>query len=269
MAGSGRSGSWVIRGQQLAEAIGADVCTNGAVGAADMVIGVKRVADSLASAARGRLVWDVVDAYPQPRGNEWGESECKSWLVGEVRRIRPKAVIAATQRMAQDCKGLGIPVLYLPHHHRPGIARNPIRERIEVVGYEGGENYIGRWRAVIEEECARIGARFVINPSRLADVDVVLALRDSHGYAPRNWKSNVKLANAHGSGTPWIGCREAGYIETAAGTEYWADTPSELRVALNWLSDQSAREQVSDRFVAAAFPVEKAAEVLWNFLKGL
>lgn len=144
--------------------------------------------------------------------------------------------------MAEDCEGFGIPVLWLPHHHRPGIARNPIREEIRKVGYEGSPQYINQWRPHIEAECQRIGAEFVVNPPRLADVDVVLALRDAKGYAPRFWKSNVKLANAHGSGTPFIGCRESGYIETASGAEYWADNPVELRVAMDWLKSQSARE---------------------------
>jgi hypothetical protein len=204
---------------------------------------VKRVPDALLQALRGiPIVYDIVDAYPQPYGNEWSRGECLNWLSREVKRIRPAGLIAATKRMAEDCEGFGIPVLWLPHHHRPGIARNPIREEIRKIGYEGSPQYINQWRPYIEAECQRIGAEFVVNPPRLADVDVVLALRDAKGYAPRFWKSNVKLANAHGSGTPFIGCRESGYIETASGAEYWADNPVELRVAMDWLKSQSARE---------------------------
>lgn len=237
---------------------------------ADIVVGVKRMPDQLLHALRGKpLVWDVVDSHPQPAGNEWDERKCLRWLEQEIERVRPIAVIAATKRMAKDLEAFGLPVLWLPHHHRPGIERNPIRERIEVVGYEGSPGYVERWRKVIERECERIGARFVVNPERLADVDVVLALRDSSGYAPRHWKSSVKLANAHGSGTPFIGCRESGYLEMATGAEYWADTSAELRMSLDWLADQSTREMVADRFVQAAFPVEAAAAKLKEFLCAL
>jgi hypothetical protein len=106
----------------------------------------------------------------------------------------------------------------------------------------------------------------VVNPDTLADCDVVLALRDARGYPPRNWKSAVKLSNAHGSGTPWIGCTETGYTEIATGCEYWADNASQMRVALEWLKDQLTREQICDRFVQAAYPVESAAADLHRFL---
>lgn len=268
ITGKGTSGSWKIRGEQLGAAIGARVEPMTTPAGETVAVCVKRLPDALLRGLRGiPVVWDVVDAYPQPVGNGWTEAQCKDWLGREVERIKPAAIIAATKQMAQDCEAFGLPVLWLPHHHRPEIGRNPIRPAIRVVGYEGSPQYIAGWRRHIEAECERIGATFRVNPERLADVDVILALRDSAGYAPRHWKSNVKLANAHGSGTPFIGCREAGYIETASGAEYWADTPSELRMALDWLKSQEAREAVSDRFMARAFPVEQAAERLKEFLR--
>lgn len=99
-------------------------------------------------------------------------------------------------------------------------------------------------------------------PASLADVDVVLALRGSwwNGYAQQHWKSNVKLANAHGSGTPFIGAPEDGYLETAAGAEYWATCESDLARALDWLESEQARKSVQQRFLKAALPVEKVAE---------
>lgn len=235
----------------------------------DVAVAVKRVPDALCGALRGRLAWDVVDAWPQPHGNQWNESECKKWLAKEVERIRPIGIIAATQAMAKDCEGFGLPVLWLPHHHRPGIERNKVRRKVRVVGYEGGPDYLRGWRPAIERECERVGAVFRVNPPSLADLDIVLALRGATGYAPRNWKSNVKLANAHGSGTPWIGCREVGYLETASGAEYWADTPDELGAAFDWLADKGAREEISERFLQKAFTVEAAAETLGKFLQGV
>lgn len=268
--GKGTSGSWKIRGAQLAAALNAEAIPNAVNTDADVVVLVKRVEDRTLRAMHGRkLVWDVVDSFPQQagdNGNEWTEREAKDWLKREFERIAPHAVIAATQAMAEDLKGFGVPVLCLRHHHRPKIARNPIRERITVIGYEGSPTYLHGWRRAIERQCVRIGARFQFNPDRLADCDVVLALRDQRGYPARRWKSNVKLANAHASGTPFVGCREAGYLETATGCEYWADTERELAIALDWLADQSTREQVSDRFVQAAYPVERAAQDLRTFL---
>lgn len=270
ITGKGTSGSWKIRGEQLGAVLGARVAPLAPAGDADVVIGVKRLPDALLAAVAGRpLVWDLVDAWPQPAGNDWSRGYCLRWLSQEVQRIQPAAFIAATERMAQDLQAFGRPVLWLPHHHRPQIERNPIRERLTLVGYEGGVDYIRPWQRAIESACKKIGALFVINPPALADVDVVLALRGSTGYAPRHWKSGVKLANAHGSGTPWIGGREAGYQETASGAEYWADTPAELEVALEWLRPRSNRQAVADRFLASAFSVETAAARLREFLCAL
>lgn len=267
--GRGTSGSWKIRGEQLGAAMGASVRPM-AAGPCDIVIGVKRLPDVLLKMLRGTpLIWDIVDSWPQPAGNDWTEDQCKRWLIAELARIRPVGVIAATDAMRRDVEALGVPALWLPHHHRPGIKPNPIRQRIEAVGYEGGRQYIEPLLQTIQLECHRIKAGFLVNPWHLADVDVVLALRGATGYAPRNWKSGVKLANAHGSGTPFIGCREAGYLEMATGCEYWADTQAELRIALDWLADQSAREQVSDRFRSAAFSVDAAAATLREWLEGL
>jgi hypothetical protein len=131
-----------------------------------------------------------------------------------------------------------------------------------VIGYEGSPAYIRGWAEVISSECAKRALTFVINPTQLADVDVILALRGSgfNGYTQRNWKSNVKLANAHGSGTPFVGAREAGYLETQSGVEYWADDQRELSSALDWLETKSARTAIRDRFLASCFTRNMAAQ---------
>lgn len=269
--GRGTSGSWKIRGAQLAAQLGAEAIPNVVNAECDVAVLVKRVEDRTLRVLRDcKRVWDVVDSYPQQAptfGNNWNEREAKDWLKREFERIQPHAVIAATSQMSADLKVFGVPVLWLKHHHRPKIARNPIRERIAKVGYEGSPTYLHGWRKAIETQCKRIGAEFVFNPDRLADCDVVLALRDQKGYPARHWKSAVKLANAHASGTPFIGGRESGYMEIATGCEYWADTERELGIAFDWLADQSTREQIHDRFVQAAYPVERAASDLQYFLR--
>jgi hypothetical protein len=257
VTGRGTSGSWKIRGEQLGAAIGATVLPRALdIGAFDLVVMVKRPGAEIvarAKAARVPLVWDVVDSWPQPEGNQWSEAQARSWLRDQVRIWKPSAIVAATNAMAADCEEFGIPVLALPHHGRPGIERNPIRDEVRTVGYEGSPRYIDGWSRTLNAECGRRGWRFVVNPPRLCDVDIVVALRDATGYAARRWKSNVKLANAQASGTPFVGCREAGYMERSiGGAEKWADTPQELKEAFDALASVKERRRIAGWMISAA-----------------
>jgi len=261
--GKGTSGSWQIRGLQVSKALGAAAVPMAGVQdckAAHAIVAVKRIPDSLLETIRksGRpWAWDVVDAFPQPKCSAWSRQESIDWLKGEVRRLAPTMVILPNERMRDDL-GFG-DVIY--HHHRQNLTVNPIRERLEVIGYEGSPTYIWGWAEAIGKECARRGLTFMVNPTQLADVDVVLALRGEgwNGYPQRHWKSNVKLANAHGSGTPFIGSREAGYMETQTGAEHWADDPRELSTALDWLETRDARLAIRERFLGACFTWNMAA----------
>jgi len=250
VTGSGSSGSWQIRGLQLGAAIGATVQENARdIAAHDVAVVVKRPPPDLVQRIRRAgvpLVWDVVDSWPQPAGNDWSRAECMVWLESQLQALQPLAVVAATEAMAQDVRSLGYRAKCVPHHARPNIERNPIRDHVKVVGYEGGVQYVARWKQVIDAECARRGWRFQLNPPSLACLDIVLALRDATGYAPRAWKSGVKVANAQGSGTPVICCREAGYLEQATGRELWADSAAELSAAFDALTPHAAREAAAD-----------------------
>ncbi len=255
--GSGSSGSWQIRGVQLGRGLGATVEPKALnVKGFDLAVVVKRPPADLVArihAAGVPLVWDVVDAWPQPQGNDWGKPECMAWLRQQVASIRPAGIVAATRQMAADCAEFSVPVLVLPHHARPGIERNPVRREVQTVGYEGGAAYLGSWRAVLEAECQRRGWQFVVNPARLADLDIVVAIRNADGYAPRHWKSNVKLANAQGSGTPFIGGMEWGYLEHAIGVEKFVRDGAELAAALDQLTPLDARDFAA-RLLHAATP---------------
>ena len=213
-------------------------------------------------------MWDIVDAYPQPHAYQWDRIEAVTWLRRKIAELRPTAIIWPNEKMREDCD-TRLPGIVLPHHHRVGIKPNPIRPKVRVVGYEGAAAYLGWWRPMLEEECAKRGWAFVVNPESLADVDIIAAFRDKCGYVGRNWKSAVKLANAHASGTPFVGNPEAGYLEQAAGAEYWADSRSQIAMSFDWLEDQGAREAISDRFRQKAFPLEHAAKMLKDFLSGL
>jgi hypothetical protein len=272
----GRSGSWAMRGVQLGNALGATVkplATTQDTRQADLTIVVKRTPDSVLSAlreAKARWVYDVVDAYPQPQSSAWSRGEAIEWVRARIEALKPDAVLWPTQRMREDCD-TGLPGFVLPHHARSGIAVNPIRQEIRNIGYEGRAIYLNGWEGELRRQCHMRGWSFVINPAELAEVDVVVAFRGGEwaGYVPRHYKSNVKLANAHASGTPFIGNAESGYMEMATGCEYWADDFDNLRIALNWLESQSAREQISDRFRQAAYTVEHAAADLRGFLETL
>lgn len=264
ITGRGTSGSWQIRGVQLGEALGAKVERNATKFVdADMVIVVKRVRPEYLQpllAARLPIVWDVVDAWPQPVGNEWTRISCLNWLRTEIKVLHPAALVVSTHRMKDDCAEFGLPVLVLPHHAKPGQALNPIRACVSKVGYEGAEHYLGVWRARVAHECEALHYTFVINPPRLSDVDIVLGLRDCPGYAPRNWKSNVKLANAQGSGTPCIMSREQGYLETASnGGVAWADDETELKLSFRVLADYRMRRAASEKLLESQPKLEVVA----------
>lgn len=271
MTGRGTSGSWEIRGRQLGHAIGADVLPDAShVDGYDVAVLVKRSRGNLVDrlhAAGVPVVWDVVDAWPQPAGNDWDRGQCIEWLQARVQAIRPAGIVAATRAMADDCAQFGVPVLWLPHHGRPEQSVNPIRESVKVVGYEGGEAYLGRWRRVLERECAARGWRFCVNPARLADLDIVVALREASGYAPRQWKSNVKLANAQATGTPVLCNREAGYTETASGAELWVDAPEHVGQAFNALAAQESRLAAHSRLLKATRTLEATAKEYRTWLQ--
>lgn len=275
VTGRGTGGSWGIRGVQLGRAMGATVMPEARdLAAHDVAVLVKRYTPDLLARLQEarkreglRVIWDVVDAYPQPRGNLWSREQCLAWLKAEVALLQPDGIVAATQAMARDLAAFtDVPVLALPHHARPGLRRNPIHAEVRTVGYEGAEHYVERWRPLIEAECMRRGWAFVTQPAELADVDILVALRDSTGYAPRAWKSNVKLANAQGSGTPIVCCREAGYHETHSHGEQWADTPEQLSTAFDVLEPLAARRNAAAKLLAAAPHLPAIAETYHQWL---
>lgn len=272
ITGRGTSGSWQMRGVQLGTAIGATVRADASledVRRADLVVLVKRPTEELLRRVRawgGPLVWDVVDAWPQPAGNAWSRLRAVEWLVHSLSHIRPRAVVAATDTMRRDCP---VDALWLPHHYQPGLAVNPVREVVRRVGYQGGAHYLGRWGEGLLRECARRGWELVLQPANLADVDIGVALRDVAGYPCAAWKSNVKLANLQGSGTPAIVCREQGYLETLSGAELVVDNAGELVDALDQLTSQAQRRWRAQVLYQSAVGLEVLAEKYRGWLEDL
>lgn len=225
----------------------------------DFIVVVKRTPPEVISAVRasGRpWAWDVVDAYPQPECAKWSKEQGVAWLQHQVKLLRPTVTCWATRRMQEDV-GLGGYVIY--HHHRQAIATNPIRDRIHKIGYDGSPKFLGaKWSAALASAAQSIGATFDDRVASLADCDVVVAVRGGEAscYATHNWKSNVKLANAHASGTPFIGQPDAGYLETQTEAECWVERPQQLASALERLASRQVREQVSRTFTAATIGLQ-------------
>lgn len=263
VTGRGTSGSFIIRGEQLGHSIGATVQRDALdIAAYDLAILVKRPSNGLIERIKRAgvpLVWDLVDSWPQPYGNLWERENCMQWLREQVAQYRPAGIVAATSAMADDCRAFGIPVLWLPHHANPAQRRNPIREKVAIVGYQGGVAYLGRWQGILERACVARGWRFEPQVDQLADADIIVALREASGYGPRYWKSNVKLANAQGSGTPFIGSPEQGYQETACGAEFWVESASELEAAFDALESHTARKAISEQLLRNTRTLEATA----------
>jgi hypothetical protein len=252
VTGTGRQGtSWDVRGFQLGGAIGACVDPHPLrVQDYEQMVLVKRPTTALVRAHQLKVpvIYDVVDAWQRDLVGGGTRADCLRWLARTIDIIRPAAIVAATSVMAEDCRHItDLPVLALPHHARPEQKINPIREQIKTVGYEGLPIYLGWWAEFMAKECSRRGWSWVVNPPSLADLDIVVAVRDRPGYAPRHWKSNIKLANAQGSGTPCIINREIGYWDTMTGPEIRAETREEMVAALDQLTEwgQSGRKEMA------------------------
>lgn len=274
--GRGTSGSWKVRGEQIGEACGGVVKPKANIHdirKADLTVVVKRMTPDIRQALHATAkpwVWDVVDMYPQPTCSMWNRDKAIEWVRDQIHAMKPHGIIWPNQRMREDCD-TGIPGTVIYHHYRPHAEVNPIGARVKTVGYEGSPNYIGEWLEPIREACLDREWGFVINPTALADVDIVIACRgrEFNGYAQRHWKSNVKLANAHGTGTPFIGPRECGYLETQTTMEEWADCFDDLPDCLDRLSEQYHRQRIQKAFIAKRYSVSDAAADLQAFLETL
>lgn len=277
VTGRGGAASWTIRGEQIGAALGATVkpmASFADMRAHEVILVVKRVPENLLHDLHrcGRpWAYDIVDAYPQQPGMLSSRTTALLWLREHLKRLRPDAVIWPNRTMQEDAGDRGDAGRVVYHHARPGIEVNPIRERLQVLGYEGHPRYVANIWPALTRECAARGIQAVMNPKRLADLDVVLAWRDSdwRSYASDRWKSNVKLANAHASGTPFIGNPEAGYLETAAGREYWASDLRAIMQSLDWLTDRKARVSVHATFRATPWTLEAAAADVREVLNAL
>lgn len=233
LVGSGK-GSWDMRGVQVGAALGARVTSQPSVNDwrwADVAILLKRQALTWAPFAHQYgvpIIWDVLDCWHQPRDNRSSVEEGIRFVNGLRAVIRPAALIAATQAMADDLGGV-----YIPHQCRPGLAPLAPQQDVCTVAYDGSERYLGRWRGYLDAECQRRHWVFSVNPTDLRFADILVALRDGEWDGPlcRRWKSGVKAVNALCAGRPLVTQLSEGWRDINTPAQFvdgWDSLPAAL-----------------------------------------
>lgn len=274
--GNSQAGSWKIRGEQLAAAVGGTAisrATREQIGMFDVVVYVKRPSAEIINSiqvSRCKFVWDVVDSWPQPEGNGWDEERARKWLNDCAHAMQPHAVVCATKAMHGHLLPC-VQSIALPHHAYPGISITPIRDEVKTIGYFGRAEYLDHWERKIRAVCLSRNWDFLVNPPRMDMVDIGIALRGGKwkGFATDNWKSNVKLANFQASGTPCILGVESGYTETATGAEYFVRSEKELLMAFDWLTPKENRLEVQKRLLNHNVGIKQIADTYKKFLVDL
>lgn len=274
------AGAWQIRGQQIAAMrsnwTAINQPTDKDLHQADLVCLVKkpdpRVIDRVRQMGKP-LVFDIVDSWAQPDdGLKYTDaSKAHELFAPAWRRIGADGYIFPTRRMQEDLGALVRDKITIYHHFWPQIQRNPIRERVAVIGYEGAD-YLGEWRPRIEQACSDRGIRFVANPVNYTDLDIVILARGgAHGnFLSRRYKSNVKLANAMGSGTPaLVHFEEMSAHDTDTGDVlFFTDQPGSFERQLDRLVDDHAlRLHIHRKFLDAAprFHISNIADQFEGF----
>lgn len=249
VVGDDTKGAWRMRGVQLGGAVGARMTVRPSPSDwawADVIVLVKRAAVRWSAEARRAqvsVVWDVLDFWAQPEDNPLSRAA----MIVKVRAIQQAAgvtaLIGATRAMAVDIGGV-----YLPHHCRLGLQPGPIREKAAVVAYEGQRKYLGRWAKALEQSCAALGLRFVVNPPDIREADVLVSFRDGRwdGWVCRAWKSGVKQGNALVAGRPVLSQASAAGDDVAP-TGITLETVGALTEALETVTRREFREDAFEQ----------------------
>jgi hypothetical protein len=272
-------GAWQIRAKQIAPFINARLDPKMSSLNYDLIILIKL--PDLATYQRIKkaqvpVIWDVVDCWSQNQKlnmSTWDKESMLEWLKEKLEYIKPFTTIAATNVMSKDIESLGYKSKIIYHHSRPKIIKNPLRSELEIVGIEGSEFQYGSWGRKVKTICKNLNlifkGNFDTSKDHLHKFDVVVINRDDNGYAVQNWKSNIKLSNAHASGTPGIFNREKGYEDVSSGYEQWADTEEEIVEAIEKLRSYDLRQTIHENFLKNTITLEQVAEEYKKFIASL
>lgn len=212
--GSPRSGSWAMRGEQIARAGGWKAHNNPTdeqIAECDIAVIVKKSPSELVDrihAAKKTLVYDILDFWPQKEEQPKDLADGMLLAKKQISKIRPHAIIAANKCMANDLRGCADVVIAIYHHYR--LDAHPARGG-NVIYYDGFLGHLGKWGAALDYVARQHGYKFAVGQPK-DDAAALFSARDNN-LAIR-WKSNVKAANAHGYAIPLITRPENGVLET-------------------------------------------------------
>lgn len=212
--GSPKSGSWKMRGVQIAEAGGwvhANVPTVEQIKSADVVVVVKRFTNTLIGEIRRQgktLVYDILDFWPQNSDAPKDLADGMLLVKDHIAKIQPDAIITANKCMANDLTGCAKHVGHIYHHYRLDAR---LVSGGSVIYYDGDLRQLGKWGIMLERHAKENGYKFAVGKPQ-DDAAALFSARTNN--LSMRWKSNVKAANAHGYGIPLISRPENSVIET-------------------------------------------------------
>lgn len=278
-AGHESKGAWVLRAKQIAPYLNARLDPNFTNNKCDLLILVKKPEPPILKKivkSKVPIIWDIQDSWPQTLTNNLSQSSREDFLnyySDLLDKIKPKIIISATSQMKKDMEELGYRSVIINHHCRKDINLNPIRNELNIVGIEGNPKQFGNWIDRMTNICNKINLTFKYNLDTTKDklhlFDLVVNIRAHNGYGAKYWKSNIKLANAHGSGTPAICSREQGYLDNACGYERWADTEEEIIAAIEELRPYEVRKEIHEQFLRYKISIEDVVKEYQNLIDSI
>lgn len=272
--GKSSAGSWQIRGDQIAAKrlnwFATNKPTKSDLERSDLICVVKKpdlgIVD-LAHEMGKPIVYDIIDSWAQPdEGISCPDVQTARALFSRLwGRINADGYIFPTRQMENDLGLLVKERITIYHHYWPQIQKNPIRKTVKTIGYEGAD-FLGEWLPFFKKVCEKRNIEFVVNPENYTDMDiVVLARGGAHGsFLARNYKSNIKLANAYGSGTPALVHFDemAPHNVDTGDVMFFTSWPGSFERQLDALIDNYAlRMTIHENFLKAAckYHVDSAA----------
>ena len=264
--GDGVGGSWKIRGEQTASqrphwrAMSFQEFQHKHIKKFDVFVMVKRFNRDLAEHLRvlGKLVvYDVVDPWKQPDDGLANPTlpQAIDFFGRFFAGMAMDGAIFPNRTMCEDLGSLVPEPVTIYHFYRPTLKPIEVRREVRCIGYEGQPRYLGEWRDVLENSCAKLGIQFLVNPQTIEDLDICVTARSSREgtLMPRRYKSNVKFANMLGAGLPCLAhADEMSVHETNPGGVVFFRDAHELDAGLESLLPWERRREISLRFASAA-----------------